>query len=105
VDAAAVRRGAVPALLSAEAAVVELPLRVEAAAVELPLRAEAAVAELPLRVEAAYALRWLEACSQEAVKQRRTADCRRYYPWRYRCRWLLRHVAAHREAHDCPAES
>jgi hypothetical protein len=127
VDAAAVRRGAVPALLSAEAAVVELPLRVEAAAVELPLRAEAAVAELPLRAEAAvvelplrveavvvelplraeaaYALRWLEACSQEAVKQRRTADCRRYYPWRYRCRWLLRHVAAHREAHDCPAES
>ena len=105
-DAAAVRQGAVLALLPAEAAVVDSPRRAEAAAaVELPLRAEAAVAELPLRVEAAYALRWLEACSQEAVKQRRTADCRRYYPWRYRCRWLLRHVAAHREAHDCPAES
>ena len=43
--------------------------------------------ELPRRAEAAYAPRWLEACSQEALKRCRTADCRRCYPWRYRCRW------------------
>ena len=82
-DAAAVRQGAVLALLPAEAAVqlraeaavlesrraeaaavksprraeaavVELPLRAEAAVVELPRRAEAVVAELPRRAEAAY---------------------------------------------------
>jgi hypothetical protein len=125
------------ALLPAEAAVVELPLRLEAAVAELPRRAEAAVVELPLHLEAAvaelprraeaaaelprraeaaavesqrraegaYAPRWLEAFPQEALKRRRTADCRRCYPWRYRCRWLFRHAAAHREAHDCPAES
>jgi hypothetical protein len=141
VDAAAVRQGAVLALLPAEAAVqlraevaaaelprraaaaalprraevavVELPRRVEAAAVESQRRAEAAavesqrraeaaVVELPRRAEAAYAPRWLEACSQEALRCR-TADCRRCYPWR--CRWLFRHAAAHPEAHDCPAES
>jgi hypothetical protein len=125
VDAAAVRLGAVLALLPveaavqlrAEAAVAELPRRAEAAVVELPRRAEAAAAELPRcaeaaavpelprRAEAANAPRWLEACSQEALKRCRTADCRRCYPWRYRCRWLFRHAVAHREAHDCPAES
>ena len=150
-DAAAVRQGAVLALLPAEAAVqlraeaagvesprraeaavqlraeaavqlraeaagLESPRRVEAAAVKSPWRAEAAVAELPRRaeaaglesprrVEAAYAQRWLEACSQEALKRCRTADCRRCYPWRHRCRWLFRHAAARREARDCPAES
>jgi hypothetical protein len=120
VDAAAVRQGAVLALLPveaavqlrAEAAVVELPRRAEAVA-ELPrcaeaavqLRAEAAVVELSRRAGAANAPRWLEACSQEALKRCRTADCRRCYPWRYRCRWLFRHAVAHREAHDCPAES
>ena len=84
-DAAAVRQGAVLALLPAEAAVqlraeaagwsyrgvrrrrgggaaraeaavAELPRRAEAA-VELPRRAEAAVAELPRRAEAAVPLR------------------------------------------------
>jgi hypothetical protein len=138
VDAAAVRQGAVLALLPveaavqlrAEAAVAELPRRAEAAVVESPRRAEAAVVEsprraeaavvesprraeaeaavavLPRRAEAANAPRWLEACSQEALKRCRTADCRRCcYPWRYRCRWLFRHAVAHREAHDCPAES
>ena len=89
-DAAAVRQGAVLALQPAEAAV---------------QRAEAAVAELPRRAEAAIAPRWLEACSREALEQCRTADCRRCYPWRYRCRWLFRDAAPHREAHDCPAES
>ena len=70
-DAAAVRQGAVLALLPAaaavqlraeaelprraEAAAVELPRRAEAAAVELPRRAEAAVVELPRRAEAAVA--------------------------------------------------
>ena len=88
--------------LRGEAAVVELPRRAEAAAVELLRRAEALVAELPRRAEAAYAPRCLEACSQEALKRCRTADCRRCYPWRYRCRWLFRHAAG--EAHDCPAE-
>jgi len=91
--------------LRAEAAVAELARRAEAAVVELPRRAEALVAELPRRAEAAYAPQWLEACSQEALNRRRRADCRRCYPWRYRCRWLYRHAAAHREAHDCPAES
>ena len=102
-DAAAVRQGAVLALLPAEAAVqlrveaagvdrcgeapvVELSRRAEVpvvellrhaeAAVESLRRVEAAVAELPRRAEAAP--RWLEACSQEALK--------RCYPWRYRCR-------------------
>ena len=79
--------------------------RAEAAVVESPRRAEAAVVDLPRRAEAAYVPRWLEACSQEALKRCRTADCRRCYPWRYRCRWLFRHAVAHREAHDCPAES
>jgi hypothetical protein len=77
----------------------ELPRRAEAA---VQLRAEAAVVELSRRAGAANAPRWLEACSQEALKRCRTADCR---PWRYRCRWLFRHAVAHREAHDCPAES
>ena len=111
---AAVQRRAVLALLPVEAAV---QLRAEAAvqrraeAALLPaeaavqLRAEAAVAELPRRAEAANAPRWLEACLQEALKRCRTADCRRRYPWRYRCRWLFHHAVAHREAHDCPAES
>ena len=102
-DAAAVRQGAVLALLAVEAAVVELPRRAEAAvqrrAEAALLAVEAAVAELPRRAEAANALRWLEACSQWM------ADCRRCYPWRYRCRWLFRDAAPHREAHDCPAES
>src|SRR6516162_9719486 len=102
VDAAAVRQGAVLALLAVAAAVVELPRRAEAA---VQRRAEAALPELPRRAEAAIAPRWLEACSQEALKRCRTADCRRCYPWRYRCRWLFRHAVAHREAHDCPAES
>src|SRR5215472_7794143 len=62
VDAAAVRQGAVLALLPveaavqlhAEAAVVESPRRAEAAAVELPRCAEAAaVAALPRRAEVA----------------------------------------------------
>ena len=83
-DAAAVRQGAVLALLPVEAAVqlrakpavVELPRRAEAAvqrraeAALLPveaavqLRAEAAVAELPRRAEAVVAElpRWMEAC-------------------------------------------
>ena len=58
-DAAAVRQGAVLALLPAEAAVqlraeaAELPRRAEAAAVELPRRAEAAAVESPRRAEAA----------------------------------------------------
>ena len=85
-------------------AVVKLPRRAEAL-VKLPRRAEAAVMELPRHAEAAYAPRWLEACSQEALKRCRTADCRRCYPWWYWCRWLFRHAVAHREAHDCPAES
>ena len=115
-DAAAVQRRAEAALLSVEAVA---QLHAEAAVVELPRRAEAAVqrraeaallpveaaAALPRRAEAANAPRWLEACSQEALKRCRTADCRRCYPWRYRCRWLFRHAVAHREAHDCPAES
>jgi len=132
VDAAAVRQGAVLALLPVEAALLPVEaavqLRAEAAMGELPrhaeaavqrraeaallpaeaavqLRAEAAVAELPRRAEAANAPRWLEACLQEALKRCRTADCRRRYPWRYRCRWLFHHAVAHREAHDCPAES
>ena len=115
-DAAAVRQGAVLALLLVEATV---QLRAEAAVVELPRRAEAAVqrraeaallpeeAAVQLRAEAAVAElpRWLEACSQEALKRCRTADCRRRYPWRCRCRWLFRHAVVHREAHDCAAES
>jgi hypothetical protein len=108
VEAAAVesqRRAEAAVQLRAEAAVVELPQRVEAAVAELPRRAEAAVVKLPRRAEAAYAPRWLEACSQEALKRCRTVHCRRCYQWRYRCRWLFRHAAAHREAHDCPAES
>ena len=60
----------------AEVPVVELLRHAEAAAVESVRRVEAAVAELPRRAEAAP--RWLEACSQEALKRR--------YPWRYRCR-------------------
>jgi hypothetical protein len=50
VDAAAVRQGAVLALLSAEAAV---QLRAEVAVVESPRRAEAAVVVSPRRAEAA----------------------------------------------------
>ena len=91
VDAAAVRQCAVLALLPVEAAV--------------QLRAETAVAELPRRAEAANAPQWLEASSQEVLKRCPTVDCRRCYPWRYRCRWLFRDAVAHREAHDCPAES
>jgi hypothetical protein len=88
--------------LRAVAALVELPRRAEAA---VQLRAVAALVELPRRAEAAYAPQWLEACSQEALTRRRT-DCRRCsYLWRYRCRWLFRHAAAYRDAHDCPAES
>ena len=49
-DAAAVRQGAVLALLPAEAAV---QLRAEAAGVESPRRAEAAVVESQRRAEAA----------------------------------------------------
>ena len=70
VDAAAVRQGAVLALLPAEAAVAELPRRAEAAAaaVESPRRAEAAelapcvAAELPWRAEAAYQRRRYPRC-------------------------------------------
>ena len=105
-DAAAVQRRAEAALLSVEAVA---QLHAEAAVVELQRRAEAALlpveAVVQLRAEAANAPRWLEACSQEALKRCRTADCRRCYPWRYRRRWLFRHAVAHREAHDCPAES
>ena len=89
-DAAAVRQGAVPALLPVQAAVqlraepaaVELPRRAEATAVELPRRVEAAVAELPRRAEAVNAPQWLQACSQEVLKRCPTVDCRRCYPWR-----------------------
>ena len=68
-DAAAVRQGAVLALLPAEAAV---QLRAEAAVAELPRRAEAAAvelapcaaaaAELPWRAEAAYQRRRYPRC-------------------------------------------
>jgi len=54
-DAAAVRQGAVPALLTAGRAAVEVPLHAEAA-VELPLRAETAAVEVPLHAEAAVEL-------------------------------------------------
>jgi hypothetical protein len=101
VDAAAVRQGAVLALLPAEvvvqlraeAAALELPRRAEAVVAELPRRAEAVVAELPRRAEAAvlellrraeaaYARRCLEACSQEALKRCGTAaDWWRCYRW------------------------
>ena len=55
-DAAAVRQGAVLALLPAAAAV---QLRAEA---ELPRRAEAAAVELPRRAEAAYQRRRYPRC-------------------------------------------
>jgi hypothetical protein len=101
-EAAVQLRAEAAVQLRAVAALVELPRRAEAA---VQLRAVAALVELPRRAEAAYAPQWLEACSQEALTRRRT-DCRRCcYLWRYRCRWLFRHAAAYRDAHDCPAES
>ena len=84
-DAAAVRQGAVLALLPAEAAVqlravaAELPRRSEAAAVELPRRAEAAVqlraeaAELPRRAQAAAVE--LAACAEAGYQRRRYPRC------------------------------
>jgi len=82
--AAAVRQGAVLALLPAEAAVqlraeaaVELPWRAEAA--ELPRRAEAAAVELPRRAEAAYQRRQYPRCPvtarREACDRRDASQC------------------------------
>ena len=96
-DAAAVRQGAVLALLPAEAAVqlravaAELPRRAEAAAVELPRRAEAAVqlravAELPRRAEAVVV---------ELPRRAEAAYQRRRYP---RCSVTARREACDREA-------
>jgi len=87
--AAAVRQGAVLALLPAEAAVqlraeaavelapcaeaAELPRRAEAAAVELPRRAEVAAAELAPCAEAAAAE--LAPCAEAAYQRRRYPRC------------------------------
>ena len=83
VDAAAVRQGAVLALLPAEAAVqrraeaAELPRRAEAAAVELAPCAEAA--ELASCAEAAYQRRRYSRCPvtarQEACDRREASRC------------------------------
>ena len=91
-DAAAVRQGAVLALLPAEAAVqlravaAELPRRSEAAAVELPRRAEGAVVELPRRAEAA---------AVELPRRAEAAYQRRRYP---RCSVTARQEACDRGA-------
>jgi hypothetical protein len=96
--AAAVRQGAVLALLPAEAAVqlraeaaVELPRRAEEAA-ELPWRAEAAV-ELPRRAEAAAVELPRRAEAAELPRRAEAAYQRRQYP---RCP-----VTARQEACDC----
>jgi hypothetical protein len=58
----------------AEAAMAELLQRAEAVTEELPLCAVGAAAKLPWRGEAVFALRRLEACLQEPLKRRPTAD-------------------------------
>ena len=70
-DAAAVRQGAVLALLPAEAAV---QLRAEAAAVELARRAEATAVELAPCAEAAYQRRRYPRCPVTARQE--VCDCR-----------------------------
>ena len=70
-DAAAVRQGAVLALLPAEAAV---QLRAEAAVAESPRRAEAAAVELASCAEAAYQQRRYPRCP--AAARQEAHDCR-----------------------------
>ena len=94
-DAAAVRQGAVLALLPAEAAAAELPRRAEAAAVELSRRAEAAVVvELPRRAEAELPRR-AEAAVVELPRRAEAAYQRRRYP---RCPVTARQEACDRGA-------
>ena len=92
-DAAAVRQGAVLALLPVQA---ELPRRAEPAAVESPRRAEPAAVELPRRAEAAVVESPLHAEAVVGELPRRAEGLReaRDYPeWSRHCRDHLLHLA------------
>jgi hypothetical protein len=84
--------------LPRRAAAVESPRRAEAAVVELPRHAEAAVVELPRRAEAACAPRGQVTVRQEACDCREASRCS--LQGRLLRPWCP--ATAHREAHVCP---